>query len=180
MSTPGTERLVIAYGAPTVGLKFGRAIVMLIFGSVFSGIFFYIGFRGWHKLFEEDLTIKIVVAVALLIGALFAFYFLWQILWELFGTTQFIASRDALRVRKEFLFLGFNKDIQRDDITSFQFRKNGTWEHKTYSLKIEGTKEHQLLTREINEDSASWVGRRLATWFEVPFNYASLISQRAD
>lgn len=168
LSTPGAERLVIAYGAPTLRLKFGRAIVALIFGSVFAGIFLYFGFRGWHALFEPDLKKKLLVAAALLIGTLFAFYFAWQILWELFGITLFIASRDAFRIEKRFLFLSRNKDIQRCDITAFQFRCHGTRESKTCSLRIAGTKEHLLITRETSDDSASWVGRTLANWFEVP------------
>lgn len=86
-----------------------------------------------------------------------------------FGIALFIASRDALRIEKRFLFLSRNNDIQRREITAFQFRRHGTREGKTYSLRIAGTKEHLLITRETSDDSASWVGRTLANWFEVPF-----------
>lgn len=169
-SPPDSERLVIAYGAPTLGLRLGRAFVALIFGSVFSGIFLFFGIRGWHRLFEQDLVNRILVAGALLIGSLLTFYFMWQILWELFGTTQFIASRDALRVKKQFLFLSSSSDIARHELSAFQFRRHGTRENRTCSLRTEGRKEHKLITKEPCDESATWVGETLADWFEVPFH----------
>ena len=172
-SPPGADRLVIAYGAPTLGLKLGRALVALIFGSVFAGIFFFLGFRGWEALFEEDLKKKVLVAAALLVGSLFACYFLWQILWELFGTTQFIATRDSLQVRKQFLFLGSRKDIPRHDLTAFQFRRHGSRENRTCSLRTEGSREHLLITKETSDESAAWLGKQLANWFDVPFTKPS-------
>ncbi|MEN8716425.1 MAG: hypothetical protein ABF384_16040 [Verrucomicrobiales bacterium] len=177
-SPPESEQLVIAYGAPTLWLKLGRASVALIFGSVFAGIFLFFGVRGWHVFFEQDLGNKILVAGALLIGSLFALYFMWQILWELFGTTHFIASRDALLVKRQFLLLTFGSNIGRGDLTAFQFRRHGSRESRTFSLRTKGTREHKLISSETNNESVSWVGKTLADWFQVPLDeYHSLSEQ---
>lgn len=172
-SSPDSGRLIIAYGTHTLGLKLTQLVILLILGSASAGIFLYIGISGWHTFWEPDLKKKILAAGALLIGTLVALSFLRRIAWDLFGMTFIIASRDSLRIQKRFLFLSFNEDIPRSNISAFRFgsdgvesRKGGT---KGYRLIVKGTTECDVIPKEKGGESASWMGEKLANWFEVPF-----------
>lgn len=171
-SSPGSGQLVLAYGSHTLGLKLIQVIILLILGSASAGLFLYIGISGWQYLWEPDLKRKIVVAGALLIGTLVALSFLRKIAWDLLGMTWLIASRDSLRIQKRFLFLRINKDIQRSDLNAFQFGSDGVESinvgTKGYRLIVKGATEVEVIPKAKGGESASWVGEKLANWFDVP------------
>ena len=119
--SPESDKHIISYGPQDLGSRIIGAIIYFVFASVFSGLPLYFGIRGWSKLFERPFEeAGMVIAGALLIGVGFLLYFVREILWVLFGSTFFIASRQGLEIQKRFLCFSTKKFIGHQEIQSFQ------------------------------------------------------------
>jgi hypothetical protein len=115
-----------------------------------------------------------VVAVALLIGIGLLIYFGREILWTLFGSTFFTASKGGLEIKKQFLCFSSKKFIGHQEIKSFKMHvkrvssKGGGGSSKWYTLWVVSKKKHKLDSKTPSRESLEWLCRTLSDWFGVP------------
>jgi hypothetical protein len=135
----------------------------------------YFGIRGWSKLFERPFEeAGMVVAVALLIGICFLIYFVREILWILFGSTFFTASKQGLEIKKLFLCFSTKKIIEHEEIKYFQMsvkrtsHSEGGGSSKWYTLWVVGKKKYKLDSKTPSRESIVWLSETLSEWFGVP------------
>ena len=169
------DKHIISYGPQDLGSRIIGAIVYCVFGSVFSGVPLYFGIRGWSKLFERPFEeAGMVVAAALLIGIGFLLYFGREILWTLFGSTFFTASKQGLEIKKRFLCFSTKKFIGHQEIKGFQMhvkrvsRQGGGGSSKWYTLWVVGKKKYKLDSKTNSRESVVWLSETLSEWFGVP------------
>ena len=173
--SPESDKHIISYGPQDLGSRIIGAIVYCVFASIFSGVPLYFGIRGWSKLFERPFEeAGMVIAGALLIGVGLLLYFVREILWCLFGSTFFIASRQGLEIQKRFLFFSTNKFIGSQEIQSFQMHvkrvssQSGGGSSKWYTLWVVGKKKYKLDSKTNSRESLVWLSKTLSGWFGVP------------
>tara|TARA_B110000196_G_C21126868_1_gene656300 strand:+ start:895 stop:1512 length:618 start_codon:yes stop_codon:yes gene_type:complete len=173
--SPEPDKHIISYGPQDFGSRIIGAIIYFVFASVFSGVPLYFGIRGWPKLLERPFEeAGMVVAAALLIGIGFLLYFGREILWVLFGSTFFIASKQGLEIKKQFLFFSTNKIIGSQEIQSFQMHvkrvssQSGGGSSKWYTLWVVGKKKYKLDSKTPSRESIVWLSETLSEWFGVP------------
>lgn len=166
---------IISYGPQDVSTRIIAAIIYSIFAGVFSGVPLYFGIHGWLKLFERPFEeAGMVVAVALLIGIGLLIYFGREILWTLFGSTFFTASKGGLEIKKQFLCFSSKKFIGHQQIKSFKMHvkkvssKGGGGSSKWYTLWVVGKKKHKLDSKTPSRESVAWLSKTLSDWFGVP------------
>jgi hypothetical protein len=170
---------IISYGPQDVSTRIIAAIIYSIFAGVFSGVPLYFGIHGWSKLFERPFEeAGMVVAVALLIGIGLLIYFGREILWTLFGSTFFTASKGGLEIKKQFLCFSSKKFIGHQEIKSFKLHVKkvsskggaggGGGSSKWYTLWVVGKKKHKLDSKTPSRESIEWLSRTLSDWFGVP------------
>ena len=173
--SPEPDKHIISYGPQDVSTRIIGAIIYFVFASVFSGVPLYFGIRGWSKLFERPFEeAGMVIAGALLIGAGFLLYFGREILWILFGSTCFTASRQGLEIKKRFLCFSTKKFIGSQEIQSFQMHvkrvssQSGGGSSKWYTLWVVGKKKYKLDSKTPSRESIVWLSETLSEWFGVP------------
>jgi len=173
--SPESDKHIISYGPQDLGSRIIGAIIYFVFASVFSGLPLYFGIRGWSKLFERPFEeAGMVIAGALLIGVGFLLYFVREILWVLFGSTFFIASRQGLEIQKRFLCFSTKKFIGHQEIQSFQMHvkrvrsQSGGGSSKWYTLWVVGKKKYKLDSKTNSSESVVWLSETLSEWFGVP------------
>ena len=166
---------IISYGPQDVSTRIIAAIIYSIFAGVFSGVPLYFGINGWSKLFERPFEeAAMVVAGALLIGIGLLIYFGHEILWALFGSTFFTASKGGLEIKKQFLCFSSKKFIGSQEIKSFKMHvkkvssKGGGGSSNWYTLWVVGKKKHKLDSKTPSRESIEWLSRTLSDWFGVP------------
>lgn len=172
-SKPDTH--IISYGPQDMGTRIFGAIAISIFAGVFSGVPLYFGIRGWPILFERPFEqAGFVVAGALLIGLFFLVYFGRLILWNLFGSTFFTASRQGLEIKKRFWFFSSSSFIKADDIQCLRVRiervsrSSGSGRSSWYTLWVLGRKKYKLDSKTPSRESVLWLSETLSEWFGVP------------
>ena len=173
--SPEPDTHIISYGPQDVSSRVIGAIIYVVFASIFSGVPLYFGIRGWSKLFERPFEeAGMVVAGALLIGVGFLIYFVREILWILFGSTFFTASKQGLEIKKRFLCFSTKKIIEHEEIKYFQMsvkrtsHSEGGGSSKWYTLWVVGKKKHKLDSKTPSRESIEWLSRTLSDWFGVP------------
>ena len=166
---------IISYGPQDVSSRVIGAIIYVVFASIFSGVPLYFGIRGWSKLFERPFEeAGMVVAGALLIGVGFLIYFVREILWILFGSTFFTASKQGLEIKKRFLCFSTKKIIEHEEIKYFQMsvkrtsHSEGGGSSKWYTLWVVGKKKYKLDSKTPSRESIVWLSETLSEWFGVP------------
>ena len=166
---------IISYGPQDMSSRIIGSIIYVVFASIFSGVPLYFGIHGWSKLFERPFEAAgMVVAVALLIGIGMLVYFVREILWILFGSTFFTASKQGLEIKKQFLCFSSKKFIGHQEIKSFKMHvkrvssKGGGGSSKWYTLWVVGKKKHKLDSKTPSRESMEWLSRTLSDWFGVP------------
>ncbi len=174
-SKPDTH--IISYGPQDMSSRIFGAIAIAIFAGVFSGVPLYLGIRGWPILFERPFEqAGFVVAGALLIGLCFLVYFGCLILWRLFGSTFFTASKQGLEIKKRFSFFSSSRFIRADDIqclrvhikrTSSSSDSGGDWS-SWYTLWVVGRKKYMLDSKTPSREPVVWLSETLSEWFGVP------------
>jgi|GEM_PF-846475 hypothetical protein len=112
--------------------------------------------------------------MALIAGIGFVSYFVWLILWLLFGRTVFVATEQLLRIRKKLVFPLSSGMIHRSDLESFELMElvhvNDGREVRYWGLDANlSDSAVRLLPKEIDFETADWLGRTLAGWFGVSF-----------
>ena len=173
--SPDPDTHIICYGPQDVSTRIIAAIIYSIFAGVFSGVPLYFGINGWSKLFERPFEeAAMVVAGALLIGIGLLIYFGHEILWALFGSTFFTASKGGLEIKKQFLCFSSKKFIGSQEIKSFKMHvkkvssKGGGGSSNWYTLWVVGKKKHKLDSKTPSRESLVWLSKTLSDWFEVP------------
>tara|TARA_Y100000588_G_C14034780_1_gene830244 strand:- start:223 stop:840 length:618 start_codon:yes stop_codon:yes gene_type:complete len=166
---------VISYGPQDFGSRIIGAVIFGVFASVFSGVPLYFGIRGWSKLFERPFEeAGMVIAGTLLIGAGFLLYFGREILWALFGSTFFIASRQGLEIKKRFLWFSTKKLIEHHEMKCFLTHvkrvshSEGGGSSKWYTLWVVGKKKYKLDSKTNSRESVVWLSKTLSDWFGIP------------
>jgi hypothetical protein len=166
---------IISYGPQDFGSRIIGSIIYVVFASIFSGVPLYFGIHGWSKLFERPFEeAGMVVAVALLIGICFLIYFVREILWILFGSTFFTASKQGLETKKLFLCFSTKKIIEHEEIKYFQMsvkrtsHSEGGGSSKWYTLWVVGKKKYKLDSKTPSRESIVWLSETLSEWFGVP------------
>ncbi len=174
-SKPDTH--IISYGPQDMGTRIFGAIAISIFAGVFSGVPLYFGIRGWPILFERPFgQAGFVVAGALLIGLFFLIYFVCLILWRLFGSTFFTASKQGLEIKRRFLFFSSSRFIRADDIQCLRVRikrvssssDSGSGRSSWYTLWVVGRKKYMLASKDPSRETVVWLSETLSEWFGVP------------
>jgi hypothetical protein len=167
---------IISYGPQDVSTRKIAVIIYSIFAGVFSGVPLYFGICGWTRLFERPFEeTGMVVARAFCIGIDFLFYFGREILWVLFGSAFFTATKRGLEDKKQFLFLSSKKFIGHQEIKSFLTHvkkvssKGAGGSSKWYTLWVVGKKKYKLDSKTPSRESIEWVSRNLSGWFGVSF-----------
>ena len=170
------EKHIIYYGPQDLSTRIISGIIFSVFGGIFSGVPLYFGIRGWSKLFERPMDeTGYLVGGALLIGVALLVYFGREILWTLFGKTFFVASKQGLEIRKEFLFLSTRKFIDYREIKQFVLdmkRVSGSKASRSsswYTLSVLGRKKISMASKTPSRESVIWLGKTLSDWFGVPF-----------
>ncbi len=170
------EKHIIYYGPQDLSTRIISGIIFSVFGGVFSGVPLYFGIRGWSKVFERPMDeTGYLVGGALLIGVALLIYFGREILWTLFGKTFFVASKQGLEIRKEFLFLSTRKFIDYREIKQFVLDMKRVSGSKTsrssswYTLSVLGRKKISMASKTPSRESVVWLGKTLSGWFGVPF-----------
>ena len=170
------DKHIIYYGPQDLSTRIISGIIFSVFGGVFSGVPLYFGIRGWSKLFERPMDeTGYLVGGALLIGVALLVYFGREILWTLFGKTFFVASKQGLEIRKEFLFLSTRKFIDYREIKQFVLDMKRVSASKTsrssswYTLSVLGRKKISMASKTPSRESVVWLGKTLSGWFGVPF-----------
>lgn len=144
-------------------------LVVLEFGAL------YLAWQNMDKLLETPFDTWLA-AFAFAAGVGFVLYFGWQILWTLFGSIQFIATKHSMQIKKKIAFLGVSRRIDRRELKGFELtelvwvREGRGKKHWKLTANIE--QPLRILPIEIDFDSADWLGRTLAEWFDVPFTRA--------
>ena len=173
--SPEPNKHIISYGPQDIGSRIFGAVIFGVFASIFSGVPLYFGIRGWSKLFERPFEeAGMVIAGALLIGVGLLLYFVREILWILFGSTCFTASRQGLEIKKRFLCFSTKKFIGSQEIQSFQMHvkrvssQSGGGSSKWYTLWVVGKKKYKLDSKTPSRESIVWLSETLSEWFGVP------------
>ena len=173
--SPDPDTHIICYGSQDVSTRIIAAIIYSIFAGVFSGVPLYFGINGWSKLFERPFEeAAMVVAGALLIGIGLLIYFGHEILWALFGSTFFTASKQGLEIKKRFLCFSTKKIIEHEEIKYFQMsvkrtsHSEGGGSSKWYTLWVVGKKKYKLDSKTPSRESIVWLSETLSEWFGVP------------
>ena len=173
--SPEPDTHIISYGPQDVSSRVIGAIIYVVFASIFSGVPLYFGIRGWSKLFERPFEeAGMVVAGALLIGVGFLIYFVREILWILFGSTFFTASKQGLEIKKRFLCFSTKTIIEHEEIKYFQMsvkrtsHSEGGGSSKWYTLWVVGKKKYKLDSKTPSRESIVWLSETLSEWFGVP------------
>ena len=149
-----------------------RALTFGIFFIVQLAIVVF-AFRHLEKLTETPMHVWLA-ALGLIAGIGFVSYFVWQILWELFGRTVFIATDQLLRIQKKLVFPLSSRVIHRSELDSFELMelvhvKEGK-EFRYWGLDANlSNTAVRLLPKEIAFDTADWLGRTFSEWFGVSF-----------
>lgn len=174
ISSQDPDTHIISYGPQDRSSRIIAAIIYSIFAGVFSGVPLYFGIGGWPKLFERPFEeTGMLVAGALLIGIGLLIYFGREILWVLFGSTFFTASKEGLEIKKQFLCFSSKEFIGHQEIKSFLMNikrvssKNGgssNW----YTLWVIGRKKYKLDSKTCSHESVAWLSKTLSDWFGVP------------
>ena len=170
---------IISYGPQDMSPRIIGSIIYVVFASIFSGVPLYFGMHGWSKLFERPFEeAGMVVAVALLIGIGMLVYFVREILWILFGSTFFTASKQGLEIKKQFLCFSSKKFIGHQEIKSFKMHVKrvsskgggggGGGSSKWYTLWVVGKKKYKLDSKTPSRESIVWLSETLSEWFGVP------------
>lgn len=151
------------------------AIASFFFAGVFGGLPLYYGIRGWPILFERPFgKTGLWVAGALLMGLFFLVYIGRQILWSLFGSTFFTASKQGLEIKKQFWSFSRSRFIRADDIQCLRvsykraIKGTGTGSESWYTLWVVGRKKFKLDSQTHCRESIAWLGETLSEWFGVP------------
>jgi hypothetical protein len=172
-SDPDTH--IISYGNQDMSSRIIGSIVYCVFAGVFSGIPLYFGIRGWSKLFERPFEeAGMVIAGTLLIGVGLLLYFVREILWALFGSTFFTASRQGLEIKKCFLWFTTKKFINQKEMKYFLMHikrvssKSGGGFSNWYTFSIVGRKKYILDSKTCCHESVDWLSKTLSDWFGVP------------
>jgi len=172
-SDPDTH--IISYGSQDAGSRIVGAVIYSVFAAVFSGVPFYFGILGWSKLFENPMEeTGFLVMGALLIGTGFLLYFGYEILWSLFGSTFFIASRECLEIKKTFLGFTTKKFIKQNEMKHFLMHikrvssRSGGGISNWYTFSIVGRKKYILDSKTCCHESVDWLSKTLSDWFGVP------------
>ncbi len=173
--SPEPDTHIISYGPQDFGSRIIGAVIFGVFASVFSGVPLYFGIRGWSKLFERPFEeAGMVIAGALLIGVGLLLYFVREILWALFGSTFFTASRQGLEIQKRFLCFSTKKFIGHQEIKGFQMHvkrvssQSGGGSSKWYTLWVVGKKKYKLDSKTNSRECVVWLSKTLSDWFGVP------------
>jgi hypothetical protein len=115
-----------------------------------------------------------VIAGALLIGVGLLLYFVREILWALFGSTFFTASRQGLEIKKRFLWFSTKKFIEQNEMKCFLMHikrvssKSGGGFSNWYTFSIVGRKKYILDSKTCCHESVDWLSKTLSDWFGVP------------
>jgi hypothetical protein len=172
-SDPDTH--IISYGNQDMSSRIIGSIVYCVFAGVFSGIPLYFGIRGWSKLFERPFEeAGMVIAGTLLIGVGLLLYFVHEILWALFGSTFFTASKQGLEIKKCFLWFTTKKFINQKEMKYFLMHikrvssKSGGGFSNWYTFSIVGRKKYILDSKTCCHESVDWLSKTLSDWFSVP------------
>ena len=172
-SDPDTH--IISYGNQDMSSRIIGSIVYCVFAGVFSGIPLYFGIRGWSKLFERPFEeAGMVIAGTLLIGVGLLLYFVREILWALFGSTFFTASKQGLEIKKCFLWFTTKKFINQKEMKYFLMHikrvssKSGGGFSNWYTFSIVGRKKYILDSKTCCYESVDWLSKTLSDWFSVP------------
>jgi hypothetical protein len=172
-SDPDTH--IISYGNQDMSSRIIGSIVYCVFAGVFSGIPLYFGIRGWSKLFERPFEeAGMVIAGTLLIGVGLLLYFVREILWALFGSTFFTASKQGLEIKKCFLWFTTKKFINQKEMKYFLMHikrvssKSGGGFSNWYTFSIVGRKKYILDSKTCCHESVDWLSKTLSDWFSVP------------
>ena len=173
--SPEPATHIISYGPQDVSSRIIGSIVYCVFASIFSGVPLYFGIRGWSKLFERPFEeAGMVIAGALLIGVGLLLYFLREILWILFGSTFFTASKQGLEIKKRFLGFSTKKFIEHHEMKCFlthvkrTSHSEGGGSSKWYTLWVVGKKKYKLDSKTPSRESIVWLSETLSEWFGVP------------
>jgi hypothetical protein len=172
-SDPDTH--IISYGNQDMSSRIIGSILYCVFAGVFSGIPLYFGIRGWSKLFERPFEeAGMVIAGTLLIGVGLLLYFAREILWALFGSTFFTASKQGLEIKKCFLWFTTKKFINQKEMKYFLMHikrvssKSGGGFSNWYTFSIVGRKKYILDSKTCCHESVDWLSKTLSDWFSVP------------
>ena len=173
--SPEPDTHIISYGPQDVSSRIIGSIVYCVFASIFSGVPLYFGIRGWSKLFEQPFQeAGMVIAGALLIGVGLLLYFVREILWVLFGSTFFTASKQGLEIKKRFLWFSTKKFIERHEMKCFLTHvkrvssSGGGGSSKWYTLWVVAKKKYKLDSKTPSRESVVWLSETLSEWFGVP------------
>ena len=173
--SPEPDAHIISYGNQDMSSRIVGAVIYSVFAAVFSGVPLYFGIRGWSKLFERPFEeAGIVIAGALLIGVGLLLYFVREILWVLFGSTFFTASRQGLEIKKRFLWFTTKKFIKQNEMKHFLMHikrvssKSGGGISNWYTFSIVGRKKYILDSKTCCHESVDWLSKTLSDWFGVP------------
>ena len=173
--SPEPDTHIISYGPQDVSSRIIGSIVYCVFASIFSGVPLYFGIRGWSKLFERPFEeAGMVIAGALLIGVGLLLYFVREILWILFGSTFFTASKQGLEIKKRFLWFSTKKFIEHHEMKCFlthvkrTSHSEGGGSSKWYTLWVVGKKKYKLDSKTPSRESIVWLSETLSEWFGVP------------
>ena len=173
--SPEPDTHIISYGPQDVSSRIIGSIVYCVFASIFSGVPLYFGIRGWSKLFERPFEeAGMVIAGALLIGVGLLLYFVREILWALFGSTFFTASRQGLEIKKCFLWFSTKKFIKQKEMKYFLMHikrvssKSGGGFSNWYTFSVVGRKKYKLDSKTCCHESVDWLSKTLSGWFGVP------------
>ncbi len=149
-----------------------RFLPSILFVIVPLAILFY-AYRNLEQVKEFPVHVWLI-ALGLILGIGLVGYFVWQILWNLGGRTLFIASDQFLQIQKKLVFplssrMIFSMDLKCFELTELIHVRDGR-EHRYWGLEaILPNQAVRLLPKEIEFDTADWLGRTLAKWFDVPF-----------
>ena len=105
-------------------------------------------------------------------------YFVREILWILFGSTFFTASKQGLEIKKQFLCFSSKKFIGHQEIKSFKMHVKrvsskgggggGGGSSNWYTLWVVGKKKYKLDSKTPSRESIVWLSETLSEWFGVP------------
>lgn len=149
-----------------------RVLPFGVFVIVPLAILLY-AYRNLEELREFPVHVWLI-ALGLIAGIGVVSYFVWQILWNLGGRTVFIANDQFLQIQKKLVFPLSSRVILSMDLKCFELTElihvSDGREHRYWGLEAILTNQAvRLLPKEIDFDTAEWLGRTLAEWFGVPF-----------
>jgi len=161
------DKLRISYRSRGTGCMIVFLVVCV--SSVTAGLSFF-ALRDWQQ-FQAFIFAEWWTPLAFAAGLSAAVYFTFFILWLLFGSTEFIVSRENLIVRKKLL--GFRRELQipSELIKYFEQVKDGGEGEDTFpswGLNVCARSQIPLLARQPIEKS-DWLGRILSQFYSVEF-----------